>query len=119
VKICWERCPRHTDGLASALNIAAIADFVPRTDCLANGILAGFTIILASPGFLQPTAIFGTLFAAHRMGHWSFPGATAERIGSLLAPAWCLNELVGVSMLGPQKGHARSRSGFTSLRFAL
>jgi CNT family concentrative nucleoside transporter len=105
-----------TDGLHMALNIAAMLISFLALIALLDGIMSGVHAHFAwFPASLE--AILGALFApiAWVIG---VPWHDCRLIGNLLGVRMVLNELVAVSMLGPQKAVLDPRS-FTIATFAL
>jgi CNT family concentrative nucleoside transporter len=110
-----------SDGLALALNVAAMLISFLAIIFLINALLGGTHNLLAAHGFTWFPAslekIFGTLFApiAFIIG---VPWHDCMAIGNLLGTRMVLNELVAFSMLGAQKAALDPRS-FTIATFAL
>jgi CNT family concentrative nucleoside transporter len=110
-----------SDGLALALNVAAMLISFLAIIFLINALLGGTHNLLAAHGFTWFPAslekIFGTLFApiAFIIG---VPWHDCMAIGNLLGTRMVLNELVAFTMLGAQKAALDPRS-FTIATFAL
>src|SRR5208283_5532134 len=105
-----------TDGLYMALNIAAMLISFLALIALLDGIMGGIhTHVGWFPSSLE--SILGVLFApiAWVIG---IPWHDCAAIGNLLGVRMVLNELVALSMLGPQKALLDPRS-FTIATFAL